>query len=66
MIRAKNKGRHAKALVPTLPTPRRASVRTFVSMAADKKDDAAVVILMGGTGSMKADGRSSSCHCEAR
>ena len=46
----------AKALVPTLPTPRRASVRTFVSMAADKKDDVAVVILAGGTGSrMKAD-----------
>ena len=45
----------AKALVPTLPTPRRASVRTFVSMAADKKDDVAVVILAGGTGSrMKA------------
>ena len=46
----------AKALVPTLPTPRRASVRSFVSMAADKKDDVAVVILAGGTGSrMKAD-----------
>ena len=27
----------AKALVPTLPTPRRAPVRTFVSMAADQR-----------------------------
>ena len=48
----------ANALVPTLPTARRASRpgASLVSMAADKKDDVAVVILAGGTGSrMKAD-----------
>ena len=48
----------ANALVPTLPTPRaRACAHHSMSMAADKKDDVAVVILaIFGTGSlMKAD-----------
>ena len=45
----------AKALVPTLPTPRRAQ-RSASLMMAETKKDVAVVILAGGTGSrMKAD-----------
>jgi len=45
----------AKALVPTLPTPRRAQ-RSASLMMAEPKKDVAVVILAGGTGSrMKAD-----------